>query len=138
MPNKVENFLWRACSNSLPTREILKLKKITTDGLCPICCLVEESVIQITWNFLASSDIWALSTCHIWPNQMTNVVQLIKDMHLALDSGTLKLNCFIMRNQWLKRNNLLFNQLFLSPNKVILTASSGFSKFKTAVEHSRQ
>ena len=40
----VKTFLWHACNNILPTRELLFKKRITSDPLCPICGLVAESI----------------------------------------------------------------------------------------------
>jgi hypothetical protein len=36
----VKTFLWQACNNILPTKELLFKRCITTDPLCPICGLV--------------------------------------------------------------------------------------------------
>ena len=37
VPNKVKNLIWRACTNSLPTKVNLARRKITSDSLCDIC-----------------------------------------------------------------------------------------------------
>ena len=42
VPNKVKNLVWRACTNSLPTKANLVQQKIITDNLCDICKMHQE------------------------------------------------------------------------------------------------
>ena len=46
-PPKVWNFLWRACSNILPTRDNLCKKKVQLDPLCAVCNQQSETVSHI-------------------------------------------------------------------------------------------
>ena len=39
VPPKVCNFIWRACSNILPTRESLHRRRVNVDARCELCCL---------------------------------------------------------------------------------------------------
>lgn len=56
------------------------------------------------------------SFCHKLPCQMDDLVQLLTKMHSTPDKDTLALYRVVMRNLWLRRNNLHVNQVFLSPN----------------------
>lgn len=46
IPPKVKNFLWRACSNCLPTKEILCAKKIAVLNICPVCNDNPKSILH--------------------------------------------------------------------------------------------
>ena len=34
VPPKIKNFLWRACRNTLPTKQALMKRKIVADPIC--------------------------------------------------------------------------------------------------------
>lgn len=46
IPSKVKNFLWRACSNCLPTKDFLRARKIPVNELCPSCNEAPESIVH--------------------------------------------------------------------------------------------
>lgn len=41
---KVRHFLWRACTKSLPVKELLKGRDLLDDSRCPCCEAAEESL----------------------------------------------------------------------------------------------
>ena len=44
VPPKVRMFLWRVCSNILPTRENLNRRRVQVDPTCGMCCQKPKSV----------------------------------------------------------------------------------------------
>jgi hypothetical protein len=46
-PKAAKSFLWKACSEILPTKDKLFKKNITQDPLCPICCREIETTCHI-------------------------------------------------------------------------------------------
>lgn len=54
----VKMFLWRVGNNILPTRKNLFNKKIVENPCCPICQNMEETIIQVLWNFPTTNDLW--------------------------------------------------------------------------------
>ena len=46
IPPKVRNFLWRACSNILPTRENLHRRRVQMEPWCELCCQCTETVAR--------------------------------------------------------------------------------------------
>lgn len=61
VPGMVKNFIWRVCSNSLPTRANLFKRGITSDALCPIYGLFPETLIHILWS--CNSAVAVLMEC---------------------------------------------------------------------------
>jgi hypothetical protein len=43
----VKTFIWQACNNILPTKEMLCRRKIVQDPFCPVCVLAIETVDNI-------------------------------------------------------------------------------------------
>lgn len=46
IPSKVKNFLWRAVSSCLPTKDLLQAKSVQVNILCPVCNTVSESIMH--------------------------------------------------------------------------------------------
>ena len=59
-PPKVKMFVWRACSNILPTRENLHGRKMKIDPQCEICCQKPESIGHLLWECPLARNVWAL------------------------------------------------------------------------------
>ena len=46
MPNKVRIFLWRACSEALPTKLNLQKRKVLDNLSCSLCQTATESTLH--------------------------------------------------------------------------------------------
>ena len=55
-------FLWRACSDILPTRVNLARKKVQVDPRCTICNQQDETICHILWHCPLARNAWA-SVC---------------------------------------------------------------------------
>lgn len=58
IPNAARMFLWRACSNILPTKDNLKRRRVVNDDLCFLCNRFVESVKHILWDCPSAQDVW--------------------------------------------------------------------------------
>ncbi|XP_075633467.1 uncharacterized protein LOC142605927 [Castanea sativa] len=55
---KVKHFLWRACTDSLPTRINLMKRKILSDLICHLCGRVDEDTLHALWGCEAVKQVW--------------------------------------------------------------------------------
>ncbi|XP_075655192.1 uncharacterized protein LOC142625413 [Castanea sativa] len=60
IPPKVRNFVWRACSNILPTRANLARRRVLIEPLCAICGQAEETVSHALWECPIARNVWAM------------------------------------------------------------------------------
>lgn len=58
MPGKVKHFLWRACTDSLPTRINLMKRKILSDPICHLCGQADEDTLHAMWGCKAIKQVW--------------------------------------------------------------------------------
>jgi hypothetical protein len=58
VPYKVRHFLWRACSNALPTMVNLSWRGIVTNGRCGFCLGEEEDILHAVWRCSALTAVW--------------------------------------------------------------------------------
>ena len=58
IPNRVKTLLWRAGSETLPTKENLWKRRILSDASCPNCNINKESSFHALWSCPYLSPIW--------------------------------------------------------------------------------
>nr|XP_023880462.1 uncharacterized protein LOC111992841 [Quercus suber] len=70
--NKVKIFLWRACTNSIPTMLNLCTWKIVPSLACNHCHVGEESVLHALWSCEAVCSVWC-SYFPVLPSEFSRV-----------------------------------------------------------------
>ena len=58
VPGKVKHFLWKACTNSLPTKENLLKRKILPESGCSRCSCNSETVAHALWSCRCIKEVW--------------------------------------------------------------------------------
>ena len=58
VPGKVKHILWRACTDSLPTKINLMKRKIMNDPICHLCGRADEDTLHALWGYEAVKQIW--------------------------------------------------------------------------------
>lgn len=59
IPPKVKNFLWRACSNCLPTKDLLTAKRVPVNLYCSMCNEHQETVLHILVQCAYAVSTWS-------------------------------------------------------------------------------
>ena len=60
VPGKIKHFLWRACTNSLPTKTNLLRRKIISESLCHQCGKSDEDTKHALWDCEAIKQVWCV------------------------------------------------------------------------------
>ncbi|XP_042942932.1 uncharacterized protein LOC122277120 [Carya illinoinensis] len=131
---KVKFFIWKAISNLLPTKENLYNKKISENPLCPVFNNIDEAVLHGLWECLAVRDVWGERDTPVskWGKSFDNFVDLWTEFSCKLDAGGLDLVSVICYKIWLRRNDLIFRNLFSGPKQIIKAACSDIADFSMA------
>ena len=58
VPNKIKNMVWRACCNSLPTKENLVHRTIIDNPICDRCKQVPEPSLHALWSCGELDVVW--------------------------------------------------------------------------------
>ena len=87
VPPKVRTFLWRACSNYLPTRDNLSRRKIQVEATCEFCRQEPEIVAHILWKCLFVRNVWALGSGNVQKcsNEVVDFFLRFKHMQETLE-----------------------------------------------------
>ena len=58
---KIKHFLWKSCTNSLPTKENLLKKTIISENVCHLCSEHPEDVMHALWGCTKVRQMWQRS-----------------------------------------------------------------------------
>jgi hypothetical protein len=132
VPNVVKLFLWKALHNLLPTRVNLAKKGVTTDKLCPICAMEEETVMHVLWSCPASADVWGAG-----PRRLQKLdgagrcfSELFDDICRRCDISEVELFAVTARRIWLRRNSVIHGEQFSHPTRLLDDAQTSLMIFK--------
>ncbi|XP_059458269.1 uncharacterized protein LOC132187853 [Corylus avellana] len=117
----VKTFMWQACNNILPTKEVLHKRKITQDPLCPIYGLKTETVGHILWSCPSARDVWTecypkLSKC---ASLEADFIDIMAHLLERLDADQLQFMASVARQIWLRRNLVVFGGELTEPSTII-------------------
>ena len=62
IPNKVRNFVWRACKNSIIVKTNLVRRKVLSEDIYDHCHLSYEDTMHALWNCPCLSLVWDLDS----------------------------------------------------------------------------
>lgn len=118
---KLNNFLWKAHNEILPTKQVLKKKFIVEDELCLVFMRDEESIIHILWNCPSSIDVWGNqdSPLRKWNSYFHDFKQLGDGLCRRLDDMILVHEAAICYKLWSRRNCFVFNNTFNGPSTLL-------------------
>lgn len=113
VPPKIRTFLWRACSNCLPTRDNLRRKKIQLQATCELCQSGPETVTHILWSCPFARNVWALIRGRIQKcrNEVEDFFLLFKHLQYVLEGEDLDRWAVTAWSMWNSRNKFYFEHI---------------------------
>ena len=105
IPNKINIFGWRACTDILPTRANLVWRRVLTDDKCPICLRESENTNHAIWEFATVQDIW-FRNCQKLQKRCSGVVDVMQLMEYLSDRLTREELELFWVHAWLAWNQL--------------------------------
>ncbi|KAJ4778130.1 RNA-directed DNA polymerase (reverse transcriptase)-related family protein [Rhynchospora pubera] len=122
---KVKIFLWKLCSQILPT--VLRLSKRipTIDPICPRCKERDETDYHIFFSCTASRAAWFISPLSIRSDRITqSVPEFLEHIFQTQDPSNISLFCNILWSIWEHRNQWVFSQKMTSPESILNRAQT--------------
>ena len=124
-PSQVQTFIWRACSNILPTKATLLRKKVQVDPTCSVCGQHEETTGHILWECPLAHKVWALVRGRIQrtSSSMPNFFLLTRQMMERLSGKEFELWAMITWALWNARNRIHFQHTQTHPTEILKQAN---------------
>ena len=113
VPQRVKHLVWRAITNSLPTRQKLAERGLQIDPQCPRCGEERESVEHLMLKCGESSLIWRASPLRIDSEmeRSTPISEWCSNwLEKCLDVKAWAVTMMVMWQIWNSRNSWVFNQ----------------------------
>ena len=80
VPGNIKHFIWKACSNSLPTKENLMKRRVVQDTVCQRCSNDSEDVVHSLWSCEGLREVWNGEFGWVYGSrvQWTSFVEIMK------------------------------------------------------------
>jgi ribonuclease HI len=114
-------FLWRACSNILPTKDNLLKRGVVNEDLCLFCTRERETVLHTLWECPATKDVWGSSVSCIQKTsgKFFTFVEVVDAMVLKCSSEELSIFASTTKMIWARRNSVVYGGMFMHPTRIV-------------------
>ena len=100
VPNKVQNFLWRACRDAIPVKWNLRKRKILTDDVCEHCHSAPETTYHDLWECSKIFEVWeAMPGCEFRQVRSFSSFRELMDFGFSEDKN-MELMVMVMWTLW--------------------------------------
>ena len=126
-------FVWKACSDILPTRANLFRRKIPIDPLCTVCGQVDETMTHALWECPLARNVWALVRGKLQKcgAAAPNFLLLARQMVAKLTGPELELWAMVSWSIWNARNRYHFEAKQSQPSDILCGATQWRSHMYT-------
>lgn len=134
IPNKVKNFWWRVCRNSLASKENLFRRKCATSNVCPICNSHVESIEHLLFFCSWTRAVWFGSnilfngSCGAPKSAIQWTANVFDSMSNGDASDFIATVAFIAWYIWKSRNDFVFRNTPVDP--LIVMAKANFARME--------
>ncbi|KAK9988426.1 hypothetical protein SO802_028665 [Lithocarpus litseifolius] len=126
VPPKVRTFIWRACSNILPTKTNLFQRKMRVNPTCSMCGQHVETTEHILWECPLARNVWALVRGRIQKTSslVSSFFLLTRQMMERLSGKEFELWAMIAWALWNARNHVVGQDAWLAWNLLYSSSAS--------------
>ena len=130
IPNKIKNFCWRACTESLPTLANLHRHNVVNSLVCNSCGLNRETVLHALWECDQIQSCWGCGFNRVRQAQMqlgsfSDLVSAVKQYEEDIELFTV-IAWFVQ----CRRNKCHFKEQCLPPEKIVDAAEAILKEFQ--------
>lgn len=132
IPPKIKSFLWRACSECFPTKDLLRARMVQVNILCPVCNESPESILHclVTCPF-ANTCLYkpGITTISGEFHSFLDRLQLVFQQRDKLQIHKSVTICWMV---WKSQNDLVWNQHSMDANEVVQSAYAILNHWESA------
>lgn len=130
VPNRVRSLMWRAGSNSLPTKTNLFRQKLVSDSCCSNCKMDPEDTLHALWSCPSLTPIWQVQFAELMRatgsvSSFLDVIQLAQN-----DTGHVDLFAMMISFIWIRRNKSRTEETVFELEKIPALARDSLQEFQ--------
>ena len=124
VPNASKVFLWRACSNILPTKDNLVKRGVLNEDQCIFCLKEKETVLLILWDCPSSQDVWGVCNKNLQKSSMvfSTFLEVVETMMARCNKEEMRMFAVVAKKIWARRNVVIHKDCFQHPNQLVREA----------------
>lgn len=138
VPGRIKHVLWKACTNSLPTKVNLMKQKILNDSICQLCGRFQEDTKHALWDCEAVKRVWCKEFSWINPLEAAHGTFLDLVDRLMSRPSVTELFATTAWFIWTHRNKVRLREKTILLGSIDEAASSFLQKFKSCREEPKQ
>lgn len=131
IPLKVKHFLWRAASGCLPTRDVLRMKRVDVNVLCPVCNEQPESTLHILVQCPFAISCLNNENPSVNTGTFTSFADWLQSLFERQNRSTVLIMVMICWMLWKNRNDLIWNQRSLEMFEVVQSAKTNLIQWQS-------
>ena len=133
VPPKIRNFMWRAVSNILPTRDNLYRRRVAVESTCEFCHQHLETEAHLLWECPFARNVWSLAGGRVQKcsNNARDFFQLFKLMQKKLTQEEMEQWCTTTWVIWNARNKAHFQNVQSQPKVIYEGALELLATYQT-------
>ena len=134
VPHKIRQFIWRACTESLPTMFNMHRRRIVPTASCPFCHQENEDVKHALWSCPAHSPVWAShATAHkLFRRRHPSFLDILFNLFVLGTTKSIAELAFMFWLLWNRRNQMMYRNEFVSLDSIPSLALHLSSKYLNA------
>ena len=110
VPPKVKHFMWRAATDCLPTKVMLRTKRVEVNILCPLCNSDPESTSHVLLHCSFAKSCWDRISGLPGNNEGDSFSDWVLNNFDSWDVAKRQKNAMLCWSIWKARNELVWNQ----------------------------
>jgi len=126
LPPKTKVFFWQACSNSLPTKDLLRQRKVECDVLCAICGNHEESIGHLFVECEYARACWRYSRLLVGHSVGASFQAWVNQNLERIDKANHCLFVLICWEIWGQRNDKCWNNSTIMHHQQLIRKAHNF------------
>ncbi|KAM6544107.1 hypothetical protein CsatB_008554 [Cannabis sativa] len=132
VPPKVKDLVWRAASNCLPTKSMLRYKRVNIDATCPVCSSSNETILHRLVDCSFARACWVNTGLGVDLDHSGTFTGWIEASFQSFDGDQRKIIAMTCWAIWKARNDCVWKEKTASVAAVTILASSMLEQWSKA------
>lgn len=132
IPPKVKCFFWQLCNFCLPTTNMLEVKGVQCDRICPLCESMLETTLHLFVGCPVSKECWRLAGRGVEDLSGTSLEEWVQDVFSKLDVEACSLVAVMCWGIWRGRNDKVWKGVQVCSLELVNSALSFLHSWRAA------